>query len=113
MKLLREILIIDAEVFNFYQNQPIKVQKQIDFVFDLVRYTEIVPSQYFKFLKGSDGIFEIRVITYLFSIRFLGFFDGAHFFILTNHFIKKTDKTPKPMIQLAENRKKQFQKKKQ
>jgi hypothetical protein len=94
VKLLREILIIDVEVFNFYQSQTIKVQKKIDFVFDLVRYTETVPSQHFKLLKGSDDIFEIRVITYLFSIRFLGFFDGAHFFILTNHFIKKTDKTP-------------------
>jgi phage-related protein len=113
VKLLREILIIDVEVFNFYQSQIIKVQKKIDFVFDLVRYTETVPSQYFKYLKDSDGIFEIRVITYLFSIRFLGFLDGAIFFILTNHFIKKTDKTPKKMIELAEKRKKQFQRKKQ
>jgi phage-related protein len=108
--LLREILIIDTEIFNFYQNQPVKVQKKIDFVFDLVRYTEIIPSNFFKLLKGSDGIYEIRVVTYLMSIRFLGFFDGDKFFILTNHFVKKTDKTPKSIIDLAENRKKQFQK---
>lgn len=113
MKLLREILIIDSETYNFYQNQPVKVQKKIDFVFDLVRYTDIVPGHFFKFLKGSDGIYEIRVITYLLSIRFLGFFDGEHFFILTNYFIKKTNKTPQSIIQLAENRKKQFQNKKQ
>ena len=112
MKLFREISIIDTELFNFYRTQPLKVQRKIDFVFDLVRYTEIVPSQYFKFLKGSAGIYEIRVITYLSSIRFLGFFDGDKFFVLTNYFIKKTAKTPKSMIQLAEKRKSEFQKQK-
>ena len=53
----REIIFVTEEGMRFYQVQPLKVQRKIDFVFDLVRNIDVVPIQYFKYLKGTNGIF--------------------------------------------------------
>ncbi|MCE2686579.1 MAG: type II toxin-antitoxin system RelE/ParE family toxin [Cryomorphaceae bacterium] len=94
---------------RFYQVQPLKVQKKIDFVFDLVRNIEVVPIQYFKFLKDTNGIFEIKVVTHLSSLRFLCFFNNQKLIMVTNAFIKKSQKTPKKEIQIAERIKKEYE----
>jgi len=41
------------------------------------------------------------------SIRILGFIHRGNFVVLTNGFIKKSQKTPQGEIQLAETRKKE------
>jgi len=43
----------------------------------------------------------------------LGFFDGNNLVILTNGFVKKTQKTPKNKVELAEKRKKDYLKRKE
>lgn len=83
--------------------------KKIDFVFDLVRNIEVVPIQYFKFLKNTNGIFEIKVVTHLSSLRFLCFFNNQKLIMVTNAFIKKSQKTPKKEIQIAERIKKEYE----
>ena len=91
----REIIFVTEEGMRFYQVQPLKVQRKIDFVFDLVRNMDVVPIQYFKYLKGTNGIFEIKVVIHLYSLRFLCFFSNQKLIIVTNTFIKKSQKTPK------------------
>ena len=42
------------------------------------------------------------------ELRFIAFFDGAALVVLTHAFQKKTQKTPKADIRIAEDRKKDY-----
>jgi phage-related protein len=68
----------------------------------LVREYEKVPRQYLKKLINTDGLWEVRTIQSGNTFRLLGFFDGNELIILTNGFQKKTQKTPKKEIVLAQ-----------
>jgi phage-related protein len=59
-------------------------------------------------LENTDGIYEIRVITTFKSIRILCFLDDGNLVILTNCFIKKSQKTPRQEIKQAERLKKEY-----
>ena len=83
-------------------------QEKIEYVLDLVRYEKNVPIKFFKYLENTDGIYEIRVITTFKSIRILCFFDEGLLVVLTNCFIKKTQKTPTKEIKIAERLKKEY-----
>ncbi|MCB0762768.1 MAG: type II toxin-antitoxin system RelE/ParE family toxin, partial [Flavobacteriales bacterium] len=72
-----------------------------------------VPIKFFKKLENTDGIYEVRVITSQKSIRILCFQDKETLVVLTNAFIKKTQKTPKNEIRLAERLKDQYLKQKE
>ena len=63
---------------------------------------ERVPDKYFKYITGSDGIFEIRVEVNTDIYRVFCFFDKGDLIILINGFQKKTQKTPTREIELAE-----------
>lgn len=75
---------------------------------DFVRFEKQVPEKFFKYLKNTDGIYEVRVITAFRSIRILCFQDEGSLVVLTNCFIKKSQKTPKKEIKLAERLKKEY-----
>ena len=68
----------------------------------MVRFERQVPIHFFKKLENTDGIYELRVVTSLKSIRILCFLDEGTLVILTNAFVKKTQKTPRKEIILAE-----------
>ena len=74
----------------------------------VVEELEKVPEIYLKKLKNTDDIWEIRVQQSNNIFRFLGFFDDGSFIVLTNGFQKKTQKTPKAEILLAEHRKQDY-----
>jgi phage-related protein len=59
-------------------------------------------------LESTDGIYEIRVITTFKNIRILCFFDKGDLIVLVNSFIKKSQKTPRKEIKLAERLKKEY-----
>lgn len=79
---------------------------------DLVRFEQHVPKKFFKALENTDGIYEVRVITTFKSIRILCFFDKGALVVLVNCFVKKTQKTPRKEINLAEKLKKNYLKEK-
>ena len=56
----------------------------------------------------DDGIFELRTIQGNNISRTLFFFYAGHRIIITNGFIKKTQKTPPKEISLAKARRKDF-----
>ncbi len=97
----KEIVFYGERVINFYKSQDSKIQLKIEYVLDLVRFVE-----------STDGIYEIRVITTQKSIRILCFQDEGKLIILTNAFVKKTQKTPKKEIALAELLKSEYLKSK-
>lgn len=59
-------------------------------------------------MENSDGIYEIRVEVGSDIFRVFSFFDKGQLIILVNGFQKKSQKTPKKEIELAEKLKKQY-----
>lgn len=106
--MLRRIIAYKNHFVDFYKSQEFKVQEKIEYVFDLIRFEKQVPKKFFKKLENTDGIYEIRVITAFKSIRFLCFFDKGELIVLTNCFIKKTQKTPRQEIKMAEKLKAEY-----
>ena len=106
--MVREIIIYKNYFLKFYHSQDDKIQQKIEYVLDLIRYERQVPIKFFKSLKNTNGIYEVRVITAFKSIRILCFQDEGNLVVLANCFIKKTQKTPKKEIKLAERLKKEY-----
>ena len=67
-----------------------------------------MPVEYFKKLDNTENIWEVRVGLGKQEFRLLGFWYGSNFIVLTNGFRKKSQKTSRSEIELAENRKKDF-----
>ncbi len=74
----------------------------------LIATIDRVPEKYFKHITGSTGIYEIRVEVGSDIYRIFSFFDEGQFIVLVNGFQKKTQKTPKNEIELAEKLKRQY-----
>jgi len=106
--MIRRIIAYKNYFVDFYKSQEFKVQEKIEYVFDLVRFEKQVPKKFFKNIDKINGIYEIRVITTFKSIRILCFFDKGELIVLTNCFIKKTQKTPKKEILIAAKLKKEY-----
>lgn len=77
-------------------------------VLSLVEDMEVVPTQYFQKMSSTDHLWEIRVKVAGNIFRFLGFFDGQKLVVLSHAFQKKTQKTPRQAIKLAEERKREY-----
>jgi phage-related protein len=84
---------------------PDKTVRKIAWVLRAVRDLERVPTNYLKKLVNTDDIWEVRVNVGSNTFRLLGFFQGRELIILTNSFQKKSQKTPRGEIRLAEERK--------
>jgi len=87
--------------------------EKILWVLRLIKELEIVPKEYFKKLVNTDEIWEVRVSSGNINFRLLCFFDYGNLIILTNGFIKKSQKTPKAEIKIAEQRRKDYIERKQ
>lgn len=111
--MVREIIFFGDKVLDFYSSQEAKVQTKMEYVLDLVRFEQRIPMKFFKKLENTNGIYEVRIITSQKRIRILCFQDDGNLIVLTNGFIKKTQKTPKREIKLAEKMKKEYLKIKQ
>ena len=97
----RKILFYGNYFLNFYNSQDDKTKEKIDFVLDLIRNIERVPIKFFKYLEGTDSLYEIRITVVSGSLRIFSFFDEGSQIILINCFTKKTDKTPKSELKKA------------
>ncbi len=97
-----------SPINDFLDSLSGKQLQKITWVLEIIEELQIVPKQYFKKLVNTDDIWEVRVISSSNIFRLLGFFDGGNLVILTNGFVKKTQKTPKKEIMLAEKRKKDY-----
>lgn len=106
--MIRKIITYGDNFVNFYKSQDSKIQEKIEYVLDLVRFEKQVPIKFFKLLNDTDGIYEIRIITTFKNIRILCFFDKGELIVLTNCFLKKSQKTPRKEIKTAEKLKKEY-----
>lgn len=106
--MIRKVTSYKNYFVDFYKAQDDKIQEKIEYVLDLIRFERQVPKKFFKALENTDGIYEVRVITTFKSIRILCFFDNGNLIVLVNCFVKKTQKTPRKEVKLAEKLKKEY-----
>ena len=67
-----------------------------------------IPEKFFKHITDSEGIFEVRVEVASAIFRVFSFFDKGNLVVLVNGFQKKTQKTPKSEIKMAEKLKNEY-----
>ncbi|MCF6210178.1 MAG: type II toxin-antitoxin system RelE/ParE family toxin [Gammaproteobacteria bacterium] len=110
---MREIRFYRTEfgacpIEEFLNSLSGKQAQKVAWVLQLIEEIEVVPVQYFKELVNTDDLWEVRIQAGSNIFRLLGFLDGDQRVVLNHGFQKKTQKTPKKEIQVAEARKKDY-----
>jgi len=105
---VRNVFYYRRFYLDFFATLKPEVQKKFNWTLKLLATVERVPEKYFKHLTGSSGLYEIRVEVGSDIYRVFSFFDKGQLIILVNGFQKKTPKTPKSDLELAERIKKQY-----
>jgi phage-related protein len=105
---VRQIFYFENYYLDFFETLKPKVKKKFNWTLQLIATIERVPKKYFDHLTNTSGLFEIRVEVGSDIYRVFSFFDKGNLIILINGFQKKTQKTPKNEIELAEKLKKQY-----
>ena len=93
---------------DFYLEQSDKVREKIGYVFRVVKTVDKVPEKFLKHLEGTEGLYEIRIEVGSDTYRIFCCFDRGNLVVLFNGFQKKSQKTPKQEIELAEKLKKEY-----
>lgn len=101
MNIIRQVIAYKRYFLDFYQKQPEDVQKKIEWTLNLIRVTQLVPDKFFRSIKNSVGLFEVRVEVGNNIFRIFAFFDKGQLVVLANAFQKKTQKTPVKEIEKA------------
>ena len=104
----RNIFFYKHYYLDFYKKQTSVVQKKLNWTIELIMTIEMVPKKYFSHMEDTDALFEIRVELGSNIFRVFSFFDEGNLVILLNGFQKKSQKTPKNEIELAEKLKKEY-----
>ena len=108
MKVERQIIFHKHYFFEFYNSQTPKVQEKIEYIFVLLKTVDKVPKKFLDHMTGTDGIYEIRIEVGSNIFRIFCCFDKGNLVVLFNGFQKKTPKSPKQEIVLAEKLKKEY-----
>lgn len=93
---------------EFLDSLSAKQAQKVVWVLQLVEDLESVPAQYLKKLSGTEEIWEIRAQHGGNAFRLLGFFDPPDVLVLTNGFAKKSERTPRREIAVAETRRSDY-----
>jgi phage-related protein len=107
-KFVRDIFYYKNYYLDFFDNLRPEVKKKFNWTLQLISTLDRVPEKFFKHITGSTGLYEIRVEIGSDIFRVFSFFDKGKLVILLNGLQKKTPKTPKNEIELAERLKKQY-----
>lgn len=107
-KPIRNVFYYKDYYLDFFATLKPEVKKKFNWTLQLISTLERVPEKYFNHMTGSTGIYEIRVEIGSDIYRVFSFFDKGHLVVLVNGFQKKSQKTPKKEIELAEKLKKQY-----
>ena len=101
-----------SPVEEFLDNLTAKQAKKVVWVLNMVEAHINVPSKYFKKMVNTDNLWEVRVNFGSNIFRILCFFDGSEIIILTHAFQKKTQKTSRQAVKIAEKCMKDYFKRK-
>jgi phage-related protein len=107
-KSIRNVFYFKDYYLDFFKKLKPEVQKKFNWTLKLIATIDRVPVKYFKHMEGTTGLYEVRVEVGSDIYRVFSFFDKGQLIILVNGFQKKSEKTPKNEIELAEKLKKQY-----
>jgi len=104
----RELFFFKDYFEKFYDDQTDKVKRKIIWTFKIIEEIERIPEVYFKYLKNTSGLYEIRVQVGNNIFRIFCFFDIDNLVVIGHGFQKKTQKTPKQQLERAEQIKREY-----
>ena len=107
-KVIRNIFYYKSYYLDFFDTLNDEVKRKFNWTLKLIATVERIPVKYFKHIKNSTGLYEIRVESGSNIFRVFSFFDKGQLVILINGFQKKSKKTPRKEIELAEKLKIQY-----
>jgi len=107
-KFIRNVFYYKNYYLDFFNKQKSDVKKKFNWTLHLISTIDRIPDKFLKHLAGTTGIYEIRVEVGSDIFRVFCFFDKGNLIILVNGFQKKTQKTPKNEIEIAEKLKKDY-----
>jgi len=98
----RSIVTYKSYFHDFIVSQNKDVARKYNDVFRYICTQQRVPVKFFRSLKGTDGLYEIRVEMNGNIYRTFCCFDEGRIVVLFNSFQKKTQKTPAGEIEKAQ-----------
>jgi phage-related protein len=101
MEKRRQIIYFKSYFIDFLNAQTERVKDKIDYVLFLISVAERIPGKFFKYMEGTDGLFEIRLEFEGNIYRIFCCFDEGNLVILFNGFHKKSQKTPRKEVDKA------------
>jgi phage-related protein len=107
-KILRNLFYYKNYYHDFFESLKPEVKEKFKWTLMLISELDYIPLQYFKHIKGSTGLYEIRVEVGSDIYRVFSFFDKGQLIVLINGFQKKSQKTPRREIKLAEKLKNNY-----
>ena len=107
-KVIRNIFYYKNYYLDFFNTLKPEVKKKFNWTLKLIATLDRVPVKYFKYMEGSSGLYEVRVEVGSDIYRVFGFFDKGQLIILVNGFQKKSQRTPKNELELAERLKNEY-----
>ena len=113
MEKIRTIKLFRNYYKEFYVAQTDEVRHKINQVLKMIETQRIVPIKFFKYIEGSDGIYEVRVEVGNNIYRVFSCFDKDAVVVLFHGIQKKSQKTPPKEIRRAEAIKKEYFKSKE
>lgn len=97
----RTIIFYGDSFMDFYKTLDDKVKEKVKYVLELIKQVDRVPDKFLAPMAGCDGLFEVRVEYQSNIYRIFCCFDEGQLVVLFNGFQKKTQKTPKEVIERA------------
>jgi len=107
-RFVRNIFYYRNYYLDFFDGLKPEVKRKFNWTLNLIATIDRIPVKFFNHMEGTSGIYEIRVEVGTDIYRVFSFLDKGKIIILINGFQKKSKKTPKREIELAEKLKKQY-----
>ncbi len=101
MESIRTVIYYGDFFYEFYNIQSEKVKTKIDYVLFLITVSKRIPRKYFQHLTDTNGLYEIRIEYQGNIFRIFCCFDEGKIVVLFNGFQKKSQKTPRHVIDKA------------
>jgi phage-related protein len=101
-----------SPVEEFLGSLPEKSRNKVVAALDVIERAELILPSLFKKLAGTGGLWEVRVQHVGDTFRLLGFLDGPRLVVLVSGFAKKTRKVPVAEISLAQERRREYERRK-
>jgi phage-related protein len=109
MKILsRTLIVTKASIGTSLRHLNHRLKRKFNWTLKLIATIDRVPVKYFRHMEDTTGLYEVRVEVGSDIYRVFSFFDEGRLIILLNGFQKKSQKTPKNEIELAQKLKKQY-----